>query len=352
MVLLSHTFALGGFGYDPLGRFSDRRISLGTFAVYGFFVLSGYLIAKSYSTLSGPVRYLWHRALRILPAFWVCLVLTSCVLGPVAYALDHHSVLPYFQNTVDGPFQYLHANYALFIANHGIGGVFAHNPLPLTFNDSLWTLEAEARCYLAVAILGMLGILRRARLLLPLLTVALWALAVAGPNLPDNQLIPHPSYVPLYLYFAIGATLYLYRGYLTLRFPLFLGALILAVLAFKVGPVPLLLPAALSYALFYLAARLPFDHFDRRMDLSYGLYIYAFPIQQTLALAGLNHYGVIPFLVGSLLVSVALAYLSWHLIEAPSLRLKGWQPFGAPAVVGDESSRRRLSPPAAGAPRC
>jgi peptidoglycan/LPS O-acetylase OafA/YrhL len=72
----------------------------------------------------------------------------------------------------------------------------------------------------------------------------------------------------------------------------------------------------------FAAMRLPLRGFDRRMDLSYGLYIYAFPVQQLLAMYGINAFGFTPYFLSALLIASVLAATSWFTIEKPSLSLK------------------------------
>lgn len=88
-VIVSHCVAFGAFGAWGSWQ-SFNRTPLGTLAVYGFFAISGYLIAGSVLS-HGPVRYLWQRFLRIFPAFWVCLIMTAFVFGVVAGSRPHYS---------------------------------------------------------------------------------------------------------------------------------------------------------------------------------------------------------------------------------------------------------------------
>ncbi len=78
----------------------------------------------------------------------------------------------------------------------------------------------------------------------------------------------------------------------------------------------------MTYAFLWLAFALPFAGFDGKVDLSYGIYIYAFPVQQGFAMLGIHQTGFIPYFVSSLLLTGFLAFLSYRLIEAPCLRLK------------------------------
>jgi peptidoglycan/LPS O-acetylase OafA/YrhL len=74
--------------------------------------------------------------------------------------------------------------------------------------------------------------------------------------------------------------------------------------------------------LFYLAYRSPYLDLDNKVgDCSYGIYIYAFPIQQLAAHvmpAGTPYYNM----TVTTAVVVPLAMLSWMYIEKPSLGMK------------------------------
>src|SRR5690606_6733938 len=73
LVIFSHAFPLSGFGKDGLFLLSGGKESIGGVAVIGFFIISGYLITKSGSR-NDVLQFLWRRALRIFPAFWVALI--------------------------------------------------------------------------------------------------------------------------------------------------------------------------------------------------------------------------------------------------------------------------------------
>ena len=78
----------------------------------------------------------------------------------------------------------------------------------------------------------------------------------------------------------------------------------------------------MAYLCFWLAIRLPLQRFDAKGDFSYGLYVYAFPVEQMLALYKFYRFGLVAFVAASLVITTALAVVSWKFIEAPCLRLK------------------------------
>jgi peptidoglycan/LPS O-acetylase OafA/YrhL len=89
---------------------------------------------------------------------------------------------------------------------------------------------------------------------------------------------------------------------------------------------------ALAYLCFWLAVRLPLDRFDRFGDFSYGLYIYAFPVEQILALYGVYRWGLAAYVLLSLAIALVVAMASWFLVEKPFLRLKRLQLGELPAT--------------------
>jgi peptidoglycan/LPS O-acetylase OafA/YrhL len=126
----------------------------------------------------------------------------------------------------------------------------------------------------------------------------------------------------LLVYFAFGASAYLVRDRIpmSLSFAALAAVALLATLTTRVF-VPVAIPC-IAYLTLFTAMRLPLRGFDRRLDLSYGLYIYAFPVQQLLALYGVGALGFAPYFLSALAIAGALAAASWFAIEKPSLSLK------------------------------
>ncbi|MEV0397490.1 acyltransferase family protein [Polymorphospora rubra] len=165
-VLVAHCWPLV-LGRSMLGSAeSMRQTDVGKLAVYGFFVLSGFLITGSALRFSLP-RYLWHRALRVLPGLWVCLLATALVMAP-AVAYYERGNLDGFWNHPDGPLQYLWANWTLAMDQWTISGILADVPYGRGLegggpvNGSLWSLRYEVLCYIMLAALVAASVLARA----------------------------------------------------------------------------------------------------------------------------------------------------------------------------------------------
>lgn len=321
IVLWSHAYGIGGFGWDPIGRV-DGGLIAGMLAVGGFFVLSGFLITRSYETLGSLLRFIWHRALRIFPAFWVCLVVTAFCVAPLAYVHERGALAGYFA-APESPLTYVTRNILLLIAQPNIRGILANVPAPFVLNGSLWTLAYEFGCYLIIGAIGVAGIVRRTPMLVAAAALLLfcaylgltWRFAVRGDTVGLDVF-------SLFVYFGFGSAAYLLRDRIPMTRSLaILCAAVLAGTLFTKSFLFVVIPCV-AYLTLFAAIRLPIRSFDRRMDLSYGLYIYAFPIQQLLVVYHVNALGFAPYCLCALAIALLLASGSWFAIERPSLSMK------------------------------
>jgi peptidoglycan/LPS O-acetylase OafA/YrhL len=348
-VLFGHSWPLALGRRNLLSAQTYGQTYLGLLAVYGFFVLSGFLITGSALRVSPP-RYLWHRALRILPAFWVCLIVTAFVIAP-AVALYERGDLSGFWHDPRGPFSYLRANWLLGMRQYSISGLLSDVPFGRraepggAFDGSLWSLEYEMLCYLLVAALAASAVLVRAPRAMVLLTLGLfWIIVedfiraagvhtrpakhgILGPypgiGVLDKQLVIYLTFL-----FLLGAVAKLYAHRLPMHGGLAALAAVIMAGSLRLGGFHVVGLPALAYLLLYAAVSLPrwLQPIGRRHDYSYGVYIYAFPVQQVAALTVGLRYGLAGNLALSVLGTMVLAVLSWHLVERPALSLKDWTP--------------------------
>ncbi|MBO1413423.1 acyltransferase, partial [Streptomyces sp. FH025] len=339
-VIFAHAMPLG-MGKPDLGLLESRhQTNVGAIAVSGFFVLSGLLITRSGMRLT-PARFLWNRAIRILPGLWACLLLTAFVIAPVvAY---HQGRLAGFWSHPQGPWEYLRANWSIGVYQWGISGLLDHVPHPTAFNGSVWSLAYEVLCYLMVVSLAALGVLRRARWAVTLMVLGLYAymvhLATAFPHLRAPEYAPSgltgwqlpflgeismDMLIPLVLMFGLGALAELYKDRLPINGLLALASVLVFLGTARYGGFTLFGLPAFAYLLIWLACRMPgpLTKVGTKVDLSYGVYIYAFPIQQCLSLWGVNKHGYWAYTAASVALSVAAAFCSWHVVEKPALKLK------------------------------
>jgi peptidoglycan/LPS O-acetylase OafA/YrhL len=357
-VVFSHSLALGRFGRDQLEILTQGQYHIGLLSVAMFFVVSGFLVCRSASPSSSVPRFLWHRFLRIFPGYWVCLIICACLFAPIMSYVESGSLTRIFSAPSNSPQSFMINNAAVLHLNglsiegvmifrpNSIGGLLRHNPVPGVLNGSLWTLPFELGCYLAVAAMALVGVLRRARCLVLILFAGLWFLHAFDCLNPEGFSRCFPAIgvkqlVMLCLYFCGGCVCFLYREKIPASRWLFVGALLLLGIGLAAGMFGLVAPIAMTYAFLWLAFSLPFARFDARGDFSYGTYIYAFPIQQGFALLGLPESGFAVYFVCSLLMTLLVAIFSYRLVEAPCLRLKHWV-VAVPAPKSIRPRRRHL----------
>jgi peptidoglycan/LPS O-acetylase OafA/YrhL len=309
-VIVSHSWPIGGFGTEILARATGDHCDFGYAAVDGFFLLSGYLITASYARLSSLRIFLWHRFLRIMPGFWVCLFITAGLFGPALYYLKN-GVTEGYWSAANGPTAYLLNNWLLKVRQTDIANATSGLIFPGHINGSLWTLYYEAGCYLVVALLGACRLLFRKYVAVALtLSVAVFPYI---SNFHARRML---------LAFLVGVLWFLFKDRIPLDGRIALASACALAIFARTPQVWRALPLFGGYLLFYSAAKLPVRNFDRKGDFSYGIYIYAFPIQQILAAFGLNRFGIFPFFLVSFFSTLPFAILSFYLIEKPSLNLK------------------------------
>ena len=322
VVVWSHGFRTGGFGFDFVVYHSDAMLTAGLLAVGGFFVLSGFLITRSYETSNSAGRFLWHRFLRIFPGFWVCLIVTALILGPIAYVREFGTTSGYLFGQ-DTPWDYIFGNALLVIRHNTIGTLTAGLPFPNELNGSLWTLQWEFLCYVAIGVLGATSILSRKPLVVVLLAAALLVLLAGSMYVFHSRGLTVVSRLLLLMnFFAMGSAAYLFRSWIPMRWWMALVAVLAVVVTLPTVVVGLIVPPCLAYLVLYAAMNLPMRSFDRRLDLSYGLYVYAFPLQQLLTIYGFNRLGFPIYLAAAISMALAIAMASWFLIEKAALSLK------------------------------
>ncbi|MCC7112797.1 MAG: acyltransferase [Burkholderiales bacterium] len=315
-VILFHCYALTDRWIDePLWRVAPP-LNFGALGVQVFFVLSGVLVARSWIERPSLAAYAAARALRIYPALVAATILTIALAGA-------GSALPWREFLASGAtWRYLAGTATGYDALAALPGAYAANPYPHAVNGSLWTLPVELRLYVAVAIAGVLGLLVRPRAWL-VASALLVGAALAWPDRvpldprgPDTRLAA--------LLFLLGSLATVWRARVVLSVP----AAALLVVAVAVDPGGALregpaFAVALAYVVLVVgwhpALRVPAVH--RAPDASYGLYVYAFPIQQTIVRLD-RDIGPLALFAATLAATLALAALSWTLIEAPALRLK------------------------------
>jgi peptidoglycan/LPS O-acetylase OafA/YrhL len=323
----SINFTGGHVPYAPLHQF------LRDTWVDAFFAISGFLITASWLSKPRARNYFAARGLRILPGLWVCLIVTAFVIAPIGVAIQGGSAVALLQSRA--AITYVLKNSAVLPVQLDIAGTPRGVPWSGSWNGSLWTLIFEVFCYLAVAGFGVVRLLNRRWFIPVAFGLALfWATRLPPWSVFAEQIEGHQQLDPatagvllqsvaarLFVMFLAGALLYRFRNVIPARWSLVALSLIIV-------PVTMLLPdyrlvgaIPLAYAVIASGALIRNKRLRLKTDLSYGVYIYAFPIQQVLVMAGLGSVDVFVFAIIAALATLPVAALSWFLVEKPCKHL-------------------------------
>jgi len=328
LVIVSHSYvlSLGKGNEDPFHNLFG--VSLGTVAVDVFFITSGFLVTASLVNRGNLTSFFLNRFLRIMPGLFVALIFTTLVIGLVfstssvkEYLTDDQTLIYFFKNLS-----------LIFGVNHELPGVFSEIPFPNAVNGSLWTLPWEVRMYAVLFILGIFVYLmpiwhiNHLQIITFILGFGAIFLFLFNWNfkISDNYFLVKGTH--LGGLFFIGAFFYLSRKsiYIDGKLGWFLLSLLFVSVLWNQKLFFVFYYVTIAY-LVMLIAYLPngkIRSFNQYGDYSYGLYIYAFPVQQSIIflIPGLTPVYVI---VISLTITLILAYFSWHYVEKPMLKHKG-----------------------------
>jgi len=338
----------GGNEIEPLSRATHMKMNLGSLAVACFFAISGFLITHSRLRSSSTADYMKKRVLRIYPGWVVALLF--CVLAVAPLLRPRHGLALHDLGTYGFLSQ-------LFLRNMGVLRPLPGVGLP---DGSTWTIPFEILCYGLVAALGILGLFRQRILVLALAFALLlyvnWPARTLGPTFGPTVPGLHLPYfgqlqcLPLFVvYFLSGMLFFLFRD----RIPhaprlLAMSLVLVALTLFRLPLAPLffiILPTFGFYVLFYLAF-LPLGNlyaFAEHGDLSYGVYLYAYPIQRVLISEQFRGYHLSPLtlFLAAWVLACGVAALSWRFVERPFLKLKPrsalppTENVGVPAVTAE-----------------
>ncbi|MGO9420485.1 acyltransferase family protein [Roseiarcus sp.] len=321
-VLFAHS--IGALGLPPETEPVFRRVgfSLGEMGLDALFVTSGFLVTASLVNRGDLISFFWARALRVYPALWVMLLLTVFVLAPALTTLPLHD---YFASDMTWSY-FAKCGTLLGGIRYSLPGVFDTLPLKGEFNGSLWTMPVEVRMYIYVAVLwvafALLPALRsKGMRFVSVVAVALFFVIVLRGRFSEGAFNGANIRMFMYLY---GSALYLWRD----RVPMGVGTLLALLAALVVASFD-----RTTFLIVYLLAMAPFvlhlayvpggriRRFNDWGDYSYGVYIYAFPVQQTLAFL-FPALTLAAMMASSAAVSLAIAIVSWKLIEERALEHK------------------------------
>jgi peptidoglycan/LPS O-acetylase OafA/YrhL len=314
LVVFTHSFnILARVEDEPVVRLTSGQFAAATIAVNAFFVISGFLIAASWMRCKGLGDYLKKRALRIYPGFIV--VVLFAVLFAGLMGTDNRSTYLHDHRTYSFIYRQL-----LFRPDPCLYHTFAQSHTPSLPLGSLATLRYEVGCYLLIPVLAWCGLFRRRAgvLILFASTLALYMFLEMHHIAPGG---PYPF--RLLTYFLAGVTFYLYQDHIPYSRLGLVVSLLTLVATLKLGMIATL-PIAGTYILFYIAYNptIKLQNFGRKGDISYGIFLYGYLVQQIIAGWFSFHLAPPMLTLLALPVTYLFAAVSWHFVEKPFLRKK------------------------------
>ncbi len=320
MVIATHSRPLTGAGAE----LTPWNVSVGGVAVGSFFAVSGFLITRSRLRMSGSTFAL-RRLARIFPAYWFCSVVT-------AFGLAALIGLRRGGWSAGEATDYVVSGLAMIGWIPTVGDVLGGAPVDSNMNGSLWTLPYEITCYLGLGLVLALAFVRRrprlwatVALVLGLVLGVATSIGAGGPS----------GFIALTTFFAAGAALYTWADDVPLDGRLAAASAVLYVAAFQSDVTVVLGSVPGAYLCLWLGARCPepFRSVGSKNDISYGVYLFGWPVQQTIVAYGGEDLPIAVFAALAVVATVPLAWASWLLVERPTIEL-----------VRRKTSRRRREP--------
>lgn len=320
LVAITHSYAItGNTLLEPFHILTGGRYYLASIGLYIFFFTSGYLVTGSASSSNSPLAFLKKRVLRIYPALIIVVLLSVFVAGPLLTAF---SLKRYFIDA--DTWKYLWTASGIRI-KFRLPGVFEKTGFAMGgFNGSLWSISLELQLYALLLLLMLAGILKRKKILIIVLILSIiicLIICVAGPG---NNLILSQKNLLLACAFLFGGVMQTKTISKRVTVYLFVVSGLLFLLKITGAlSINLLLDEVIFFSLAtYFVSITKWFSIRIKYDISYGVYIYTFPLQQFFfQISGFSQ-SVLSNLVLSLVCSGVLAFLSWIYIEKPALRYK------------------------------
>lgn len=274
LVIYSHSFPLTSNGIDYIGRLTNGQIDCGGIAVSIFFFYGGFLICKSMLRLKKAGAYFKARCKRILPPLAMVTFFLAFVAGPL---LTDLSLGAYFSNP--GTYRYLLNS--VFVLVHDLPGVFTKNAYGATVNGPLWTLPVEFLCYIMCYVMYRLKLLSETnlkRVAIPAVSVYIILYIMMGKtSLLGAALRPA-------MLFFVGMCCYIYRDHIPVKGWAAAVMLAVCVAGCALGCFNAVIFVSFTYVLLWLAfgTKHKLDRFGAKLEVSYGMYLTGWPIQQVL----------------------------------------------------------------------
>lgn len=342
-VIFAHSRYL--FGADDILHWSEihfDNLHAGTIALWGFFAISGYLVMSSWQRSNGIVDFVIKRYKRIFPGFWVSILVCGLFFVPLWYFMKEKTLDNFWtMNGLDW-WKFISSNLDSEIKVNSVGKVAID-----AINGPWWTIHHELRAYLFLGILGFLGLLHSSkRWLILAITIILNLTRITYSFKPEfaifyGQWFGDERILLFISVFMWGVSINLFKDILPIKWSGFLASFIGLILGTSFDFLPIVLPFCFTYFVISLCYVIPIRNISKKIgDLSYGIYLYHWPVRLTLQMLGFQAtLGIWQFLGLNLILTLPFALLSWNLVEK---RWLGRHKITLSSYINDEPTTTRL----------
>ena len=325
MVIIAHSYVFTNEREDVLSQLSNGNIDLSYLGLSTFFFLSGLLVTQSLCNSSSWKNFLWKRVLRLYPAAWLSILFCMFLLGPVVSNLKPGL---YFSDP-------LFYNYAISLSlvriNYFLPGVFTHSFNDASVNASLWSISLELKLYAGLLFFYFFKIPFNKIIIIVIILAAIiiehffYAETENAIRTMAGTFFQLYSYVAYAPYFLIGVLCYQYKDKLFVNSTIALLVFVIACIGIASGFFLVIRIIVIPVLVLYFSA-LPFKWIKKitpAPDLSYGYYVFAFPLQQVISqMSGTKNIYPWQMALLSIIVIFPFAVFSWYLVEKKALRFK------------------------------
>lgn len=313
LVIYGHSFPLTNKNVNSDIFIKFFHISPSVHAVALFFFISGLLISKSFITKNQPISFILARFFRIIPALFISALFLAFIAGPLLTTLP---LSDYFTNK--DIYRFIYKN-LLMQTQFTLPGVFENLPYPSAITGSWWTIRYEVICYLFLLFIGMIGGFKNKHIA-TLICSTIIILILTNSTFIQNNLSPLKEIYYLPFYFCTGCLFYIWSDKIQINFPVLIGLIGITILCRNTTIYTILFFLSTSVFILILAISETIKKIKIKHDISYGIYIYGFFVQQVLIFQfpNMNNYWNTVF---SIIICVLLALISAKYIEEPAITL-------------------------------
>lgn len=276
LVIIAHSYSIstGDSKGEILLYITNGQLGLGGLAVSIFFCAGGYLIARSIYRINSTMEYFKARIIRLFPSLFVVVFVCSFIMGPIVSSL---SLTEYFKNVQ----VYKYMLNAVLVLQHSLPGVFSENIYIDTVNGSLWTLPVEFLCYVGCFFMWKVHLLEKKKILLsiPMVLVGIAAIYFVVHYLGISVLLE--AIRPMLLFY-VGMLFYVRRDDIIFSNKYLVSCILGIIISIPLHILNVVWIICFPYILLYFCFglhQIP-EKIGNIGNLSYGIYLCAFPIQQ------------------------------------------------------------------------